>query len=167
MKKTIKGIVLPNDYFLTRDNDGRYHWWSKDPLRAKNKAEIEVQIESIITEVVGFGDIANPVLVHLNCAKVDRSVAFQSGLLANIRRGSEAKHFEDLSGSVIDVLEIQNSDRDFPLTGAVFNEKGDVVSVRKYSFKGDCSDGVEEHKLIAMDGVATFETPQPEGKEGE
>ena len=38
--------------------------------------------------------------------------------------------------------------------GAVFNEKGDVIEIRKYSFKGACSDGVDEHHLMAINGMA-------------
>lgn len=151
---TIRGIVLPNDYFLVKDKDGYYHWFAKDPLRNKDKKAIEVNIEDAIAQAVGVGTVANPVIVHLNCAKVDRSVSFNIGLLSSVRRGDEAKHFEDMEGNIVDVLEIQNSDTAFPLSGAVFNEKGDVIEIRKYSFKGACSDGVDEHHLMAINGMA-------------
>lgn len=161
-----QGKVLPNDYFLIRDKKGMYHWYKKDPLRCKDK-ENEVSIEEEIREVVGDGSVGNPVLVRLNCAKVNRSENFNIGLLASIRRGYEAKHFEDMNGNVIDVLEIHNSDARFPLTGAVFNENGDVLEVRKYSFEGVCSDGVEEHHLMAVNGSANFDkTLNDEAEEG-
>ncbi len=162
-----QGTVLPNDYFLTRDKNGNYHWFKKDPLRCKDK-DNEIRIEDEIGEVVGRGDIGNPVLVRLNCAKINRSISFNIGLLSSIRRGREAKHFEDMDGNVIDVLEVQNSDNKYPLTGAVFNSQGDVIQVRKYSFEGVCSDGVEAHHLMAINGAANFDQPKAEKEvEGE
>lgn len=153
----IKGKILPQDYFLTRDSQGEYHWYGEDPLKSKDRAAVEVSIEDIISNTVGWGTIANPVMVRLNCAKVDRSVEFNVGLLARIRKGEEDRHFEDMAGNVIDVLEVQNSDKEFPLTGVVFNSLGDVVETRKYSYKGDCKDGDETHHLMAMNGQAVFE----------
>lgn len=152
----MKGTVLPKDYFLTRDKNGEYHWFEEDPLKSKDRKAAEVNIASVISDTVGWGDIANPVIVHINCAKIDRSVEFNIGLLASVRKGEQDKHFEDLAGNVIDVLDVQNSDKAYPLSGAVFNAYGDVVAVRKYSFKGECSDGAEEHHLIAINGLANF-----------
>lgn len=152
----MKGTVLPKDYFLVRGRDGEYHWYSEDPLKAADRDSVEVSIEDVITQAVGWGDVDNPVMVHLNCAKIDRSVPFHVGLLAGIRKGSEDKHFEDMSGHVIDVLEAQNPDKEFPLTGVVLGSAGEFIEARQYSFKGLCKDGEESHRLIAIVGPARF-----------
>lgn len=158
----MKGTVLPKDYFLVRTRDGEYHWYSEDPLKSDNREEAEVSIEDVITQAVGWGDVDNPVMVHLNCAKIDRSVPFNIGLLAGVRKGSEDKHFEDMSGRVIDVLEAQNPDREFPLTGVVLGSAGEFIDARQYSFKGLCKDGDEAHRLIAVVGPARFILPKEE-----
>lgn len=169
----MRGIVLPNDFFLVRDKDGLYHWYSEDPLKSKNRDAAEIAIESVISEAVGWGDVANPVVVRINCAKIDRSVAFNVGLLASVRKGVENKHFEDMSGNIIDILDVQNTDRDFPLSAAVYNCYGDAVELRKYSFNGECKDGREEHHLLAINGPAVFkpleqeDAPEQEAEEGE
>lgn len=153
----MRGKVLPNDYFLTRDKNGNFHWYMSDPLRSRDIETLEVKIEDVISDFVGFGDIANPVMVHLNCAKIDRSEKFNVGLLAGVRSGKENKHFEDYNGDFIDIAEIRNSSAEFPLTGIVYNESGDFVEARRYSFKGECSDGIEEHTLIALSGLAKMD----------
>ena len=149
----MQGTILPNDYFLIRDTkNGTYHWYKGDPFRCDDRRELEVSIEEVITSFIGIGTIANPVVVCLNCALIDRSVNFDVRLLAGIRNGSEEKHFEDMNGNVIDVLEVKNSDAQYPLSGAVFNKDGDVIEIRKYSFQGECSDGKEDHHLMAVNG---------------
>ncbi len=149
----MQGTILPNDYFLIRDSkDGMFHWYKGDPFRCQDRTKLEVGIEEVITSYIGTGTIANPVVVCLNCALLDRSVKFDVRLLSGIRNGSEEKHFEDMNGNVIDVLEVKNSDAQYPLSGAVFNNDGDVIEIRKYSFEGVCSDGKEEHCLVAVNG---------------
>jgi len=158
-----KGIVLPKDYFLTRDKNGVYHWYEEDPLKSKDRQKAEVDIASVISETVGYGNIANPVMVHLLCARIDRSVEFNISLLTALRKGTENKHFEDMLGNIVEVLEFQNSDPEYPLNGIVLDSRGDMVEMRCYSGRGECRDGVEDHRLLAIKGPASFaaaEQPQ-------
>ena len=81
-----KGIVLPKDYFLTRDKNGVYHWYEEDPLKSKDRQKAEVDIASVISETVGYGNIANPVMVHLLCARIDRSAVRTPAIFDLIQR---------------------------------------------------------------------------------
>lgn len=157
-----KGIVLPIDYFLVRDEHGMYHWYQKDPHKDKNRRENEIIIEKVISEAVGIGDVENPVMVHLKAIRIDRSAPFTVALLEQVRKGEE-KHFEDRDGHVVEIIEAQNNDPDFPLNAVVLNEQGNMIKLRKYSFKGECKDGLAEHQLLVFSGPAVFETKPEEG----
>lgn len=164
----LKGKVYPKQLFLTRDKNGGYHWYDKDPMRIPNREDEELMsIEEIITNFVGTGDVTNPVGVYINCCKIVRSEAFNISQPANIRQGIENKHFEDLEGSVVDVLAVRNSDPEYPLNGVVFDRRGNVVENRTYNLAGFCKDGNEDHSLIAINGEAVFDSDEgysPDGK---
>lgn len=157
-----KGIVLPIDYYLVKDEHGMYHWYQKDPHKDKNRRENEIEIEKVISEAVGCGDIENPVMVHLKAIRIDRSAPFTVALLEQVRKGEE-KHFEDRDGHVVEIIEAQNGNPKFPLNAVVLNEYGSMIKLRQYSFKGECKDGHAEHQLLVFSGPAVFET-QPEEK---
>ena len=164
-----KGIVLPVDYFLVKDDHGIYHWYKKDPHKDKNRRENEISIEAAISEAVGVGNIENPVMVHLKAIRVDRSAPFTVALLEQIRKGGEERHFEDRDGHVVEIIEAQNNDPAFPLNAVVLNEYGDMIKLRQYSFKGECKDGYPEHQLLVFNGLAEFAVrteENPEEKDG-
>lgn len=153
----IKGKNYPNDLFLTVDRNGLHHFYRKDPMKVENREDYEVSLAHEIMDFIGSGDITNPVLLHISCAKIHRSEEFNISLPGAIRRGEEDKHFEDLTGSVIDILEVRNSSPEFPLSGVVFNRKGDIVANRRYSLRGECEDGQENHSIVAVAGPAVFD----------
>ena len=152
----ITGKSFTYDPFLIRDKNGFIHWYRKDPMKAENREETEISIEEEIMSLVGTGTIANPVMVHITCARVNRSEAFNISQPAEVRR-SGSRHFEDLTGTVIDILEVRNSSPQFPLSGVVFNSRGDIIGNRRYSEQGVCEDGVEDHAIVIVNGPAVFE----------
>lgn len=152
----VKSTVLPKDLFLVRDAQGNFHWYNSDPLKLTDRATAEVNVEEAIAEVVGWGDDANPVMVNIRAAKINRSEEFNTSLLTGIRKGVEDKHIADLTGSVVDISEYQNVSKEFPLSGIVFSRSGEPLSMRLYNFRGECSDGEPSHQLIVMSGPAVF-----------
>lgn len=159
MSANRKGTVLQNDYWLARDGKGEFHWYSQDPLKTTNRRSIEVAIEEIISDNVGVGDIANPVMVRFNCLKVERSSEFDTSLLGAIRNGSAKKHLEDFNGNIVTIAEVQSADLQYPLNGIVYDANGYGVALRKYSPAGLCSDNEEDHRLIVVDGDPVFANP--------
>lgn len=154
----IKGTNYPKDVFLVRDKNDVFHWYTKDPMKAENREEHEISVENEIMNLVGKGTVENPVVVHISCARINRSEAFNMAQPSEVRRGNGNRHFEDLTGAVIDILEVRNSNPDFPLSGVVFNKKGDIVDNRRYSIQGLCEDGDEDHTIVIVNGPALFES---------
>ena len=164
----VKGQNYPTNLYLTRGRDGKFHWYDRDPKTLENRTNSEIaSLEANIMGLVGNGDDMNPVIVQLVCAHIIRSEAFNISQPAEVRRGGNVKHFEDLDGAVVDVLEFRNSNPAFPFSGVVFDDRGDVVGNRKYAPDGKCEDGVDGHTIVLIAGPAVFESDVPNDEPGD
>ncbi len=156
-----KGKVYPKDLYLVSDANHEYHFYLSDPMKTRDRAGAEVNIGELISDFIGGdGTVANPIVVALNCAAIQRCEPFAISQPGAIRTGQLKKHFEDMEGRIVDILETKNSDPDFPFNGVLLSRNGAMLGVATYSVLGECKDGIEDHALVCMDGLI----PSPEAK---
>lgn len=169
---SLKGKTYPVNLYIVRDSDGVIHWYDFDPhkLKKEDRANHEVQSvgDSIIEFCSGAADTINPVVVNIACAHIVRGETFNPSQPAVVRRqgGNNPKHFEDLSGAVVDVLEYQNQSPSFPFSGVVLDRYGNVIATRRFASDGKCEDGEADHTLVLMAGLPIFEKEIPGVDEG-
>jgi len=148
---TIEAKTFPHTLFLTKDAEGRPHWFLEDPMKNKSE-ENEINLPGEIFGFVGTGDVANPVMVRLQCAHIVRCRPFGAEWPDRIRRGEEKKHFQDLTGAHVDIIAATNR-TEFPYNGVVLAEDGSAAGVRTYNKTGECSDGIADHTISVWDDV--------------
>lgn len=146
---TIEAKTFPHNLFLTKDAEGRIRWFLEDPMKNKSE-ENEIDIAKEIFSFVGTGDVANPVMVRLQCAHIVRCRPFGPEWPDRIRKGEEKKHFQDLTGARVDIIAATNR-TDFPFNGVVLAEDGTAACVRTYNKEGVCSDGIADHTISVWD----------------
>lgn len=139
--------TYPHDLFLTKDAEGRVHWFLGDPKK-NSSIENETDIAESIFAFVGQGDILNPVMVRFQCAHIERCWPFEPKWPEMIRRFGK-RHIEDRAGAFVEIIDATNK-TDFPFNGAVLADDGTVACVRTYNEHGDCSDGIAEHGILVM-----------------
>jgi len=147
----IEAKLLPRDLFLVKGSDGNVHWFLNDPMN-NSSLDNETNIAEEIFAFVGTGDIANPVMVRIQCAHINRCQPFNPEWPGRIRRGEVKKHLQDITGAQVDIISSTNRS-DFPFNGAVLNEDGSVSCVRTYNEEGECSDGISEHSIFVMENA--------------
>ena len=131
------GKRYPKDVFLTRDNNGRFHWYSKDPLGLPCKEDFEYSsIEEVITDFVGTGSVVEPVKVNFECLKLTRSLPFSIAHVSAIRQGRLRAYLDPA----------------WPLRGLPVSSEGKRLRERLYSLGGECSDLVPGHRLVTFLG---------------
>lgn len=146
---TINAKLYPRNLFLTKDAEGRVHWFLDDPMKNKTP-ENEIDVASEIFSFVGTGDVANPVMVRLQCAHIMRCQPFGAEWPDRIRKGEEKKHIQDMNGARVDIIAVMNK-TEFPFNGVVLSEDGAAMCVRTYNENGECSDGVADHAIVVWD----------------
>lgn len=147
------GKRYPKDVFLTRDDKGRFHWYSRDPLGLPNKEDYEYSsIEEVITDFVGTGSVIEPIKVNFECLKLTRSLPFSIAHVSAIRQGSLRAYLGDADGSVVTILPERSDDPAWPLRGLPVSSEGKRIRERLYSLAGECSDRVAAHRLVTFLG---------------
>lgn len=152
----IQATTYPQNLFLAQDEDGRFHWYRKDPMKSDDLSKEEVSLEEALMAHYGYGTNINPIIVQIRGAKIDRATPFSLTFLEDFRLGRTEDHIEDIEGHVIEILSTRNSDGQYPLNGVVLSRNGEMIKQRTYSSTGECSDGVENHRLITVNGPAVF-----------
>lgn len=147
------GKRYPKDVFLTRDNNGRFHWYSRDPLGLPCKEDFEYSsIEEVLTDFVGTGSVVEPVKVNFECLKLTRSLPFSIAHVSAIRQGRLRAYLGDADGCVVTVLPERSDDPAWPLRGLPVSSEGKRLRERLYSLAGECSDLVPGHRLVTFLG---------------
>lgn len=163
----VQGRRSPQNYFLTRDENGKTHWFLGDPMKTPKGRNVEIEdIASEVFTLAGIGDVANPILVSFIAGKINRCLPFNIHFPSDIRAGRVNMHFEDLEGSVIEIPNSRNSNIDFPFNAIVLGSNGAIIETRTYAFSGDCSDGVESHRIVAVKGPSPYAPEELENDEG-
>ncbi len=159
-----KGNLYPHTIYMVNDDNHVSHFYESDPMRTEDRESAEINIGEVISDFVGEGSVMNPVLVALNCAKLERSEPFAVSQPGAVRCGTLKKHFEDMAGHIVDVLDTRNDDANFPFNGVLLTREGKMVGTATYSLKGECSDGVESHNLVLVEGVFPEKKDEQEGE---
>ena len=152
-----KQITLPQDFYLVRDEDGIFHWYTKDPM-TNNRSNAELttsDIEMLISESIGWGRVENPVVLQISGRKIERSLPLDIGLLS---RTYKEKHLQlkDLTGNIVKPLPESSANPYFPLAGEVYDENGNEIGQRLYTYKGECSDGENDHRVVVVLNAVDF-----------
>lgn len=161
----VKGKLYPDNIYMAVDSDHVCHFYRKDPMHTSNREADEVNIGDLLIDFCGEPSIINPVVFALNVAVLDRGEPFAISQPGAVRSGQLKKHFEDLEGHVVDILETKNGDRDFPFNGVLLTRQGTMVGNATYSVTGECKDGIENHRLVCVNGVFEPEGEEKAGKE--
>lgn len=155
----IKGQTFPDDLFLVRDENDKINWYRLDPMKHPGPNNQPIPLEDLLFDFFGEGNTLNPVLIRIQGVKYIRGEDFSISLPGAIRKGIEDKHFEDLEGSYVDIIEARNQNNlDFPINGVILSAKGEVLGIRNYNFKGQCADGIKTHRIVVVKGALALFT---------
>lgn len=143
----------PTQLFLAVAEDGRLHWYSRDPMKVEKKEDYEVKLAAELNKYFGGGSIVNPIHIAISGAKVNRAEPFRISQPGDIRSGKIQAHFEDGAGRLVEILQFAGSDNAFPLNGVIFSRKGENIGMATYSPLGECSDKDPQHALLCFAGT--------------
>lgn len=151
-KVTLKGCVYPTNFFMIETPEGEYKWYDVDPfaLSVEERQNHEIDLDKVLIDAFGHCSIGNPMVIRIKGGVLDRCQPFDVSMPIRVRCKQVDRHFEDGDGCYVDVLEKRSGDAEFPFNGVVFGSDGEIVATRKYSVRGICSDGKEEHSLFAV-----------------
>ena len=163
---TLKGTVHPSNFFMIETPEGECKWYDGDPfaMSAAERQNHEVDIDKALIDAFGHCSIGNPMVLRIKAGVLDRCRPFDVTMPMKVRCKQVDRHFEDGNGCCVDVLERRNGDLEYPFNGVVFDADGEIVATRKYSARGLCSDGKEEHCLFVVRN-ARQEVHEEEDKE--
>lgn len=149
-----KGKTYPKDLYVVRDSKKNIHWFDADPMKTPDRDAHEVEPVELLEEFYGgAGTVGNPIVVRIAGALLNRCEPFAISQPAAIRTGKLSRHLEDLDGRIVEIINAYNPNAEFPLNGVVMDREGRPVDYATYSVSGACSDGVESHSLVCVDGV--------------
>ena len=163
----MKGKTYPGALFLVRGKDGKGHFFTGDPAKPENRGSSEVDVAEELFRFYGDADIAAPLKLRVAGLISERGDRFDIAAPGRIRSGETAKHFEDIEGNIVEVLEMSSPDSRFPVNGVVVDRKGKLIAQRLYDGEGVCNDGDECHRLIVVDGRVANLGVNASDKEGE
>lgn len=149
-KKPITMHPYSAPVYLTMDSSDNYRWYPVDPLRAiKEGIEPFDSLEELIVDFLkDNANNVNPIIVKFAAAKIIRAENFTIDIPARIVKGEiKDREIRDYEGTPVELLFRRGDDPRFPVNGVVYDDKGNIISTRTYSLKGECSDGVYEHTL--------------------
>ena len=147
-----KGKVYPKNIYMVTDSEHVCHFYESDPMRTPDRDAVEVTLAALIVDSVGEGTVPNPVMIALNCAVLKRSEPFAISQPGSIRSGALKRDFEDMAGRVVDILETQNTDPEYPFNGVLLSRDGRMLGTATYSTTGECKDQVSDHTIVCVDG---------------
>lgn len=158
MKQKLETQMYPKYLFLAEDSDGILRWYSNDPMKAGSEDLAVVDPGALMVDMLGHCTKANPIVVQIGGAILERSFAFDSSIPGQIRKGTLAAHIRDYEGNYVEILSMSGADPDFPLNGAVLDENNEPIAFRKFSLRGACSDGIQDHGLVVFHGLLKIDT---------
>lgn len=155
MKKnnvTLKGTIYPSNFFMIETPEGEYKWFDADPfaLSAEERGKHEINLDKTLIDAFGHCSMGNPMVILIKGGVLDRCAPFDVTMPMKVRCGQIDRHFEDGDGCYVDILERRNGDPEYPFNGVVLDGNGDIVTTRKYSVRGICADGHEEHSIFVV-----------------
>lgn len=148
--ETLKGSTYPGKFYLVREEDGKGHFYTSDPMHAGAE---ETDLASLLLDHYGVADSVNPLVIKVAGAVLERGRRFEISAPAKIRTGLVAEHFEDGEGHLVDVSAVRSPDSLFPINGTLYGRDGAPAGQRLYDTAGNCSDGERSHRLFIMEGV--------------
>lgn len=156
----IKGTTISGQFYLVQNPDLSYSWFDRDPMKCPASERVPINIGDTLKDFFSGDspvDITNPIIVRVKGAQLNRCEKFSISAPAAIRARKVDKHIEDLEGSLIEVLEVRGLDPAFPINAVIYNSDGAIVGYRTYSLKGFCSDEIEDHRIVVVDGPMPVE----------
>lgn len=163
----MEGKIYPGEIFLVRGRDGKGHCYLQDPMKIRNRGELEVDFTETMFGFFGESNAVNPMVLHVSGVVFSRGEAFDISMPAKVRTGSYDGHFEDSEGNVVEVLPVRSPDPLFPVNGIVLTRDGRLVEQRLYDGTGRCADGNADHALYVVNGPLKEESVEEGGKEEE
>lgn len=155
MAKKFETQLIDTEFFIAQDESGNLHCYDRDPLRTPDREGARIDLLKAIVDQFGKPDIANPIVIKVKGARLDRCKPFDAGMPERIR-GGLAAHFEDFEGTCMEIVGRRWANKDFPLTALIIREDGLTDGYRLYSNKGECEDGVASHRLVVVDGAIPY-----------
>ncbi len=153
MKQKLETQMYPKYLFLAEDEDGRIQWYNTDPMKAGGNDMARVDPGRLMVDMLGHCTKANPIVIQIGGAILERSFAFDASIPDQMRKGTLAAHVRDYEGNYVEILPMHGADPDFPLNGALLDEGGEPICFRKFSLRGACSDGDVNHSLVVFHGI--------------
>lgn len=150
--------AYPDDIYVTFDSEQNAHFWTSDPLRAKETGVGEQDFGDIILNLYEGqpSDAVNPIMLRFMTYRYRRGDSFDISIPEKIRRHEIDAHLCDAEGNIIEITNTFNQDKEYNLNAVVFGPDGTIRETRKYSSTGQCSDKLDAHKLIVMSGDSNF-----------
>ncbi len=161
MAKKMESFMVPGEFYLVETERG-YEFYDKDPLTFADRESNRVDLGKVLVDFLGHCDRGNPIKLRLRAAVLDRTRPFEASAPDRIRRGALAAHLCDLEGNHVEMLPGKTQDTEFPFHGAVISPEGEPLGFRKYSILGRSEDGVDEHRVVLMDGIIGIPEPRAE-----
>ena len=159
-KKRLDIQTYPKFLFLAEEGEKGLQWYNVDPMKAGDSELTRVDVGKILIDMLGHCTKANPIVVQVGGAVLERSFAFDASIPTQMRTGKIAAHIRDYEGNYVEILPMRGADPDYPFNGAVLEDNGEPVAFRKYSSRGACADGLQEHSLVVFHGLMKVEPGQ-------
>ena len=156
-----KTSLIDQLFYLVREPDGTTQWYAADPMKASSREKAKVDIGKVLIDHFGIPDAANPIAVKIRGGLMQRCRPFDIGVPERIRGGLDA-HLEDFEGASVEIVPRRSDNVRFPLLGLLIDADGLAAGYRRYSRRGECEDGVADHRLVVMDGAIPHPAPDPE-----
>lgn len=163
MKQKLETQMYPTYLFIAEGEDGRIQWFATDPMKAGANEAAVVEPGRLMVDMLGHCTKANPIVIKIGGAILERSFAFDSSIPDQMRKGMLAAHIRDYEGNYVEILPMHGSDPDFPLNGAVLDENGQPICFRRFSLRGACSDDNPDHSLVVFHGLLKMDSDKDLG----
>ena len=163
MTQKLETQMYPTYLFIAEEENGQIRWYATDPMKAGANDAAIVDPGRLMVDMLGHCTKANPIVIKIGGAILERSFAFDASIPDQMRKGTLAAHIRDYEGNYVEILPMRSNDPDFPLNGAVLDEAGEPICFRKFSFRGACADDNPNHSLVVFHGLLKMESDKDLG----